>query len=81
MSMSSIKISVNHNRCVGSKLCIQFSPGVFALNENGQSAVINPEGDELMNILSTAEQCPQCAIRVEDMTTGDVLFPPPELDF
>lgn len=73
-----IKVTVDHNRCVGSQLCVRFSPGVFILNQEGQSVVADVSQDEESNIVSTAEQCPQCAIRVET-DSGEVLFPPPEL--
>ncbi len=77
--MNNIRLSVNHNRCVGSQLCVQFSPKVFVLNDHGQSSVIDADAEDLDKILATAEQCPQCAILVEDLATGAQLFPPPEL--
>ncbi len=77
--MNNIRLTVNHNRCVGSQLCMQFSPKVFQLNENGQSSVIDADAESLEQILATAEQCPQVAIMVEDLATGVQLFPPPEL--
>lgn len=43
------------------------------------SSFIDADAEDLTNILSTAEQCPQCAIMVEDLATGNQLFPPPEL--
>ncbi|MBX7156485.1 MAG: ferredoxin [Bacteriodetes bacterium] len=79
--MRKLHVTVNHHRCVGSQLCMQFSPGVFELNANGQSSVVDVEKDSVENIIATAEQCPQCAIRVEDMETFETLFPPPELDY
>ncbi|MFQ5967686.1 MAG: ferredoxin [Acidimicrobiia bacterium] len=70
-----IRISVDHNKCVGSRLCIQSAPGVFALNENGQSTVINVAGGTKHDIIEAAEQCPMEAITVEDAETGNILFP------
>lgn len=78
--MSDIKISVNHNRCVGSRLCVGFLPEVFVMNENGQSSVLITGEAETLSVVQTAEQCPQCAIRVEDTETGEVLFPPADLE-
>lgn len=75
--MEKITVRVNHNRCVGSKLCVMFSPGVFALNERGQSTVVSIEGVDPKKVIATAEQCPQCAIVVEDADSGARLFPPP----
>ncbi|OYU95195.1 MAG: ferredoxin [Bacteroidetes bacterium B1(2017)] len=79
--MANIKVSVNLNKCVGSQLCMMFSPSVFDKDENRQARVYNPEGADLTELLGTAEQCPQCAIKVENTDTGEVLFPPPELAF
>lgn len=78
--MSKIKVTVNHNRCVGSRLCVGFLPDVFDMNEMGQSTVIKVESASPLELVQTAEQCPQCAIRVEDIETGEVLFPPSELE-
>ncbi len=78
--MSKIKVTVNHNRCVGSRLCVGFLPDVFDMNEMGQSTVIKVESASPLELVQTAEQCPQCAIRVEDTETGEVLFPPSELE-
>ena len=79
--MGKLKVTVNPNKCVGSRLCIQFLPEVFVLNEEGQSKVVKTEDVDVKVILSTAEQCPQCAIRVKDMDTDEVLFPPPGMEF
>ena len=70
-----VRISVDHNKCVGSRLCIQFAPGVFALDENGQSAVSDVGGGTRAEIIEAGEQCPMEAITVEDAETGrSVLF-------
>jgi hypothetical protein len=43
--------------------------------------VVKTDDVDVKAILSTAEQCPQCAIRVKDMDTDEVLFPPPGMEF
>jgi len=78
--MGTIRVTVNHNRCVGSRLCVGFLPGAFKLNEQGQSILITTEGVNAPDFVQTAEQCPQSAIKVEDTETGEVLFPPAELE-
>jgi len=78
--MGDIKITVNHNRCVGSRLCVGFLPAVFSMNDKGQSTASVSGEINVAEVLQTAEQCPQCAIRVEDIETGEVLFPPAELE-
>ena len=78
--MDTIKVTVNHNRCVGSRLCVGFLSGVFKMNERGQSVVEISGEVNALEVVQTAEQCPQCAIRVEDTSTGEVLFPPADLE-
>lgn len=75
-STNKLKIIVDHNRCCGSTLCVQLSPKVFALNEEGQSIVLDPNADSLKAIFNAADNCPQSAIRVWDAETGESLFPP-----
>lgn len=73
-----LRIRVDHTRCVGSTMCVLTSPSVFALDEGGQSIVVDPEGDTEDGVLDAAEQCPMSAIVVEDAETGRTLFPPPD---
>lgn len=72
-----LKITVDHNKCVGNAMCEQYAPNVFALNDERQSYVKNPEGDPVASILEAAENCPVSAITVEDADTGEVLFSEP----
>ena len=67
-----LRVSVDHNKCVGSTLCVLLVPKVFALNENGQSTVVNPAGDTEERIIHAAQQCPLAAITVEDTERGSI---------
>lgn len=79
--MGNIKVSVDLDKCVGSQLCMMFSPEVFERDGHGQSRVLHSHHESAVELVATAEQCPQCAIKVENTETGEVLFPPPELAF
>ena len=70
-----LRVTVNHNKCVGSTICALTTPKVFALDENGQSIVVDLEGDTEARILEAAVGCPQGAITVEDAETEERLFP------
>ena len=72
-----LRVSVDHNKCVGSTICVLTAPKVFVLNDNGQSIVQNLDGDSEEHILEAAVGCPQSAIIVEDAKTNERLFPPP----
>ncbi len=56
-------------------MCIQVTPGVFALNDRRLSEVTNADGDTPARIREAAEQCPVSAIVIEDAQTGERLFP------
>ncbi len=73
-----LRVTVDHNKCVGSTICVLTTPKVFGLDENGQSIVIDLEGDTEAQILGAAVGCPQGAITVEDAETGESLFPSAE---
>lgn len=70
-----VRVSVDRNKCVGSTMCLQFAPTVFALNEGRQSIVTDPDGDSAEHILEAAESCPLSAITVNDAETGERVFP------
>jgi ferredoxin len=69
-----IKITVDHNRCVGNAMCEQYAPNTFGLNEERQSYVKDPAGDPVELVIEAATNCPVSAIKVEDADTGEVLF-------
>jgi ferredoxin len=70
-----VRITVDHNVCVGNTLCVTIAPKVFVLNEQRQSEAVSLEGDTVEKILEAAENCPVSAIIVEDAETGERLFP------
>jgi ferredoxin len=56
-------------------MCETFATNTFALNEDRQSTVTNPDGDSEEQVLEAAENCPVTAITVADAETGEQLFP------
>lgn len=70
-----LDITVDYNVCVGNAMCENFAPNTFALNEERQSYVKDPDGDPEEMVLEAAENCPVTAITVKDAETGEVLFP------
>src|SRR5438034_10038449 len=72
-----VRVRVDHNLCVGNSMCETFAPHVFRLNDDRQSAAVDPDGDPIEQILEAAESCPMSAILVEDAETGEQLCPEP----
>ena len=73
--MRRLRISVDHNKCVGSTMCVNTARTTFVLDDSGKSSVSNPQGDTEEKILEAAENCPVSAIAVEDAETGERRFP------
>ena len=68
-----LKITVDHDVCVGNAMCESFATNTFALNEERQSEAVNPQGDPLAQVLEAADNCPVSAITVVDADTGEQL--------
>lgn len=72
-----LRISVDHNLCVGNAMCETFAPEVFMLNAYRQSEAVDPDAGTEETIVEAAKNCPVSAIAVVDQTTGKTLFPLP----
>lgn len=70
-----VRVSVDHDICVGNAMCETYAPKVFVLNDDRQSSVADSNADTVENILEAAENCPVSAIKVVDDDTGETLFP------
>ena len=53
-----LKITVDHDVCVGNAMCETFASNTFALNAERQSEAVNPQGDPLDAVLEAADNCP-----------------------
>jgi ferredoxin len=73
--MRKLRITVDHDLCMGNAQCLSLAPGVFKHNENRQSVVVDPAGAPEELILKAASYCPTGAIEVVDAETGERIFP------
>lgn len=70
-----LRISIDHDVCVGNAMCTTIAPDVFQLNAERQSEAVNPAGGTEEQVMEAAENCPVSAITVEDAESGEQLFP------
>ncbi len=70
-----LRVSVDHDICVGNAMCETYAPKVFVLNDDRQSTVADSNADTFENIMEAAQDCPVSAITVIDDETGETLFP------
>jgi ferredoxin len=61
-----MRVDVDRSRCEGYGVCVQSAPGIFALDDDGESVVLTPEaGPELEPGAVLAEKsCPMQAVRI-----------------
>lgn len=59
-----IRIEVDRHLCFGFGDCVDSAPGVFVLDDEEKSVVINPDAQDVDTILMAAQDCPVDAIFV-----------------
>ncbi|MBI2910886.1 MAG: ferredoxin [Chloroflexi bacterium] len=69
-----MKVWVERDLCVTEANCIGIAPGVFELDDEDKSIVINPKAASETVIWEAAKACPVFAIFIAD-DDGNVLFP------
>jgi ferredoxin len=73
--MRALRVSVDHDICVGNGTCLTIAPAVFRHNDSRQSEVIDAAGAPESVILHAAANCPVGAIRVALAESGERLYP------
>lgn len=69
------RVKVIRDKCISAGSCIAIAPSVFQFDEHNIATVISQ--DELDDIkLLAAQSCPTMAIIVEDLETGEQVWPP-----
>lgn len=64
------RIEVDHDRCVGSQMCMGIAPGTFEPDDGGLAVVRKQDGDPFEDVLEAEENCPVAAITV-DLESGE----------
>lgn len=58
-----IKVTIDHDLCVGSQMCLGVDPVHFVLNDDAQAIYDGPEIDQDL-VREAAEVCPMAAIKL-----------------
>ena len=66
-----LRITVDHDLCMGNGQCVFLAPEVFRHNENRQSEVVDSDGAPRERVLQAASYCPTGAIAVADAATDE----------
>ena len=73
--MAKYRIEIDREACVGDQLCCELAPETFALDQDGKSSVLNPDGDPPKHILAAAKNCRLEAITLYDAQTAKRVWP------
>jgi ferredoxin len=65
-----LKVTVDTSLCVSNHMCIHAAPGVFQVDPDGTTVVIDPNGDAAEAVIDAGLNCPAGAIGVFDADTG-----------
>lgn len=68
------KISVIRTKCIGAGPCVAVAPKIMQLDQENIAVVLSQ--DELDEIkLLAAQSCPTAAIKIENVETGELVWP------
>lgn len=71
-----IRVAVDEQQCIGSRMCILEAPTVFTMNEEkGHSTALTEPVERTEDTWAAVEFCPREAITATDAETGEQLFP------
>ena len=73
-----LKITINHQLCLGDGACCEKASGTFKMNADGITTVRLDSFDDVETIIEAARACRMDAITVEDLETGEQLVPTKE---
>ena len=68
-------IEVDRELCFGFGDCVDSAPGVFELDEDSKSVVVDPDAQDKDAIVLAAQDCPVDAIFIRDADSGEQLYP------
>jgi ferredoxin len=60
------QIIIDRETCIGAASCVTIAPGVYQLDEEGKSFVLDPDEGDLQTVIDGAKSCPVAAIRILD---------------
>ena len=72
---SGITIEVDRDLCFGFGDCMDSAPGVFELDDENKSVVVDPDAQDRDAIILASQDCPVDAIFIVDQESGEQLYP------
>jgi ferredoxin len=70
-----VTIEVDRELCFGFGDCVDSAPGVFELDDENKSVVVDPDGAAKDDLVMASQDCPVDAIIICDAETGEQIYP------
>jgi ferredoxin len=70
-----VAIEVDRELCYGFGDCVDSAPGVFRLDEENKSVVVDPDAADRDELMIAAQDCPVDAIVITDAETAEQIYP------
>lgn len=70
-----LTIEVDRELCFGFGDCVDSAPGVFELDAENKSVVVDPDAVDRDDLVIAAQDCPVDAIILTDPETGEQVYP------
>ena len=70
-----LRIEVDRELCYGFGDCVDSAPGVFELDDDEKSIVVDPDASDRDDLVLAAQDCPVDAIILTDQATGEQVYP------
>jgi ferredoxin len=70
-----VAIEVDRELCYGFGDCVDSAPGVFRLDEENKSVVVDPDAADRDELMIAAQDCPVDAISITDLETDEQVYP------
>lgn len=70
-----LAIEVDRELCFGFGDCVDSAPGVFELDDENKSIVVDPDAADRDDLVMAAQDCPVDAIILTDRETGEQVYP------
>jgi ferredoxin len=70
-----VTIEVDRELCFGFGDCVDSAPGVFQLDDESKSVVVDPDAADRDGLLLAAQDCPVDAITIADADSEEQLYP------
>ena len=70
-----ITIEVDRDLCFGFGDCVDSAPGVFELDDENKSIIVDPDAQDRDTIMLASQDCPVDAIFIVDEESGEQIYP------